>query len=97
MYFEVFLKIFVGIFAVFGFFCLVKLVGVTWFGYDNVRVTIDIDSPDTVENINSYLNEAENLCLVCGGGEVAVLVRHEYSDEKLLKKLERRNIKYYII
>ena len=97
MYFEVFLKIFVGIFAVFGFFCLVKLVGVTWFGYDNVRVTIDIDSPDTVENINSYLNEAENLCLVCGGGEVVVLVRNEYSDEKLLKKLERRNIKYYII
>lgn len=97
MYFEVFLKIFVGIFAVFGFYCLVKLVGVTWFGYDNIRVTVDVDSPDAVENINAYIKEAEDFCLACGGGEIAVLVRREYSDEKLLRKLERRNIKYYVV
>ena len=97
MYFEVFLKIFVAIFAVFGFYCLVRLVGVTWFGYDNIRVTIEVDSPDTAENINTYLKEAENFCLACGGGKVAVLIRQNYNDEKLLRKLERRNIKYYII
>ena len=97
MYFEVFLKIFVGIFSIFGFCCLVKLVGVTWFGYENVRVTIDVDSLDTAENINLYLKEAEDFCLVCGGREIAVLVRKEFNSEKLLRKLERRNIKYYII
>lgn len=97
MCFEVFLKIFVGIFAVFGLWCLVKLVGVTWFGYDNIRVTVEVDSRDTVENINEYLKEAEDFCLVCGGGSVAVLIQREFNDEKLVRKLERRNIKYYVI
>lgn len=97
MYFEVFLKIFVGIFAVFGLYCLIKLVGVTWFGYDNIRVTVDVDSRDTAENINEFLKEAEDFCLVCGGGEVAVLIRSQFNDEKLVRKLERRNIKYYVI
>ena len=97
MYFEVFLKIFVGLFAVFGFYCLIKLVSVTWFGYDNIRVTLEIDSDDTVEKLNEYLKEAEDFCLICGGGSIAVLVNREYSNEKLIRKLERRNIKYYII
>ena len=97
MYFEVFLKIFVGLFAVFGFYCLVKLVAVTWFGYDNVRVTVEIDSADAADNINSYLKEAEEFCLVCGGREIAVLVNKEFGNEKLFRKLERRNIKYYVI
>ena len=97
MCFEVFLKIFVALFAVFGFYCFVKLISLTCFGYDNVRVTIDVDSVDTVENINDYLKEAENFCLVCGGGKVAVLIRREFSDEKLIRKLDRRKIKYYII
>ena len=97
MYFEVFLKIFVGVFAVFGFYCLIKLVSVTWFGYDNIRVTVEVDSPNVCENINEYLKEAEDFCLVCGGGKIAVLVNREYSNERLLRTLERKNIKYYII
>lgn len=97
MYFEVFFKIFVGAFAVFGFCCLVKFVGATWFGYDNIRVALEVDSEDTSKNINEYLKEAETMCLACGGGKIAVLVRKEYNSEKLLRKLERRNVKYYII
>ena len=97
MYFEVFLKIFVCLFAIFGFYCLVKLVGVTWFGYDNVRVTIEVDSRETAANINAYIKEAEEFCLACGGRKIAVIVKKEFGDEKLLKKLERRNIRYYVI
>ena len=97
MYFEVFLKIFVGIFAIFGFYCLVKLVMVTLFGYDNIRVAVEVDSKDTAANINTFLKEAEEFCLVCGGREIAVLVKKEFGDEKLLRKLERKNIKYYLI
>ena len=97
MYFEVFLKIFVGLFAVFGFYCLIKLVSVTWFGYENIRVTVEVDSPDACANINEYLKEAEDFCFVCGGRSIAVLINREYSNERLIKKLERKNIKYYII
>lgn len=97
MYFEVFLKIFVGIFAVFGFYCLIKLAMVTLFGYDNIRVTIEVDSRDTAANINDFLKEAEEFCLVCGGREIAVLVKKEFADEKLFRKLERKNVKYYLI
>lgn len=97
MYFEVFLEIIVAIFAVFGLFCLIKLVDVIWFGCDNVRVTVEVDTPDTAEYICDFLKEAENTCLVWGGREIAVLVRSEFADEKLLKKLEQKRVKYYII
>ena len=97
MYFEVFLEIFVAFFAFFGVFCLVKLVGTVWFGYDNVRVTIDVDSPDTVTHIEDYIKEAKNTCFFWGEREIAVLVRRAYYNEALISKLERKHIKYYVI
>ena len=97
MYFKVFLEIIVAIFAFFGFFCLIKIIGVIWFGYDNVRVALEVDTHDTAENIEEFLREAETTCLAWGGREIAILVRSEFADERLMKKLERRHVKYYII
>lgn len=97
MYFEVFLKILVAFFALFGFFSLVKLIWCVWFGYDNVRVTVEIDSRDTVENIDEYLSEARTLCRIRGGSDLAVMIRKEFYDEKLVKKLEKRKLRYYVI
>lgn len=97
MYFEVFLEIFAAIFALFGIYCLIRLVGATWFGYDNVRAAVEVDSTDTAENINSYLKEAERICLLRGGGRIAVLVRREYCSDKLIRRLKKRKIKYYVI
>ena len=97
MYFEVFLEIIVAFLAFFGVFCLVKLVGTVWFGYDNVCVTIEVDSKDTVEHIEDYINEAKNTCLVWGGREIAVLVKNKYRDDELLRKLEGKRIKYYFV
>ena len=97
MYFKVFLEIIVAIFAFFGFFCLIKFIGVIWFGYDNVRVALEVDTRETAENIEEFLKEAETTCLAWGGREIAVLVKSEYADERFLKKLERRHVKYYII
>ena len=97
MCFEVFLKIFVAVFSLFGAFCLIRLVFVTWFGYDNVRVAVEVDSAQTAENIGEYVKEAETLCLLRGGGMIAVIIRREFYDEKLVKWLERRKIKIYVV
>ena len=97
MYFKVFLEIIVAIFAFFGFFCLIKLICVVWLGYDNVRVAIEVDTQDTAKNIEDFLRDAETTCLAWGGREIAILVRSEFADERLIKKLERKHVKYYII
>lgn len=97
MCFEVFLKIFVAVFSLFGAFCLIRLAIVTWFGYDNVRAAIEVDSAQTAENIDEYIKEAESICLLRGGGRIAVIIRRELYDEKLVKRLERRKIKIYVV
>jgi hypothetical protein len=97
MYFEVFLEIFVAFFAFFGLLCLVKLIGVVWFGYDNVRVTIEIDSYDSAKNIEEYIKEAQTSGFFWGGNEIAVLVRSKYYDEELAQRLERKRVKYFVI
>ena len=97
MCFEVFLKIFVAVFSLFGAFCLIRLAIVTWFGYDNVRAAIEVDSAQTAENIDEYIKEAESICLLRGGGRIAVIIRREFYDEKLVKRLERRKIKIYVV
>lgn len=97
MYFEVFFEILVALFALFGFFCLIKLIGVIWFGYDNVRVALEVDSRDSAENIDEYIAEAKELCLVRGGRQIAVIVGREYFDEALSKRLEKGRVKYYVV
>lgn len=97
MCFEVFLKIFVAVFSLFGAFCLIRLAFVTWFGFDNVRVAIEVDSTETAENISEYIREAEALCLLRGGGRIAVIVKREFCNDKLVKRLERRKIKIYVV
>ena len=97
MYFEVFFQILLALFALFGFFSLVKLIGAMWFGYDNIRVALEIDSKDSAENIEEYIAEARELCLMRGGRQIAVIVRREYFDDTLIKKLEKGRIKYYVI
>ena len=97
MYFEVFFEILVALFALFGFFSLVKLIGAVWFGYDNIRVALEVDSKDSVENIEEYIAEAKELCLMRGGRQIAVIIRREYFDELLIKKLEKSRVKYYVV
>ena len=97
MYFEVFLEILLAFFALFGVFSLIKLASAIWFGYDNVRVVVEVDSRDSVCNIDEYISEARELCIMRGGRELAVMIRREFYDEELVKKLERKRIKYYII
>ncbi|MBQ7294118.1 MAG: hypothetical protein IJW79_10315 [Clostridia bacterium] len=97
MYFEVFLEIFVGVFAFFGIFCFVKIVGLIWFGYDNVQVAVEIDSPDSVENVQKYIREADMTCFALGGREIVIIVKREYYTDELVKKLDGANLKYYIV
>ena len=97
MYFKVFLEILVAFFALFGVYSLVKLMSVVWFGYDNVRVVVEVDGRDAVQNIDEYLHEARDLCLMRGGRELAVVIRKELFDEKLAEKLDKKRIKYYVI
>ncbi len=97
MYFEVFFEILVALFAIFGFFSLVKLICAIWFGYDNVRVALEIDSRDSAENVEEYIAEARELCLMRGGRELAVIVQGEFFDEELAKKLQKRRVKYYVV
>ena len=97
MYFEVFLEIIISLLAFFGVYCIVKLIGVSWFGYDNIMVTVEVDSPDTANNIEEYIKEAETSCLAVGGREIAVIVQAEFYDEKLMGKLKDRKIRYYVI
>ena len=97
MYFEVFFQILVALFALFGFFSLIKIVWSVWFGYDNVRVALEVDSRDSAENIEEYIAEAKELCLMRGGRQIAVIVRREYFNEILIKKLEKSRVKYYVV
>ena len=97
MCFEVFLEILVGVFAFFGAFCLVKLLGIIWFGYDNVQISVEIDSPDSVKNIEKYIREADVTCLALGGREIVVLVKREYLNDELIEIFEKKNLKYYVV
>lgn len=97
MYFEVFLKIILAFFAVFGMYSLFKFVFTAVLGYENIRIVIEVDTQEVADNIEAYLREARENCLALFGKQIAVIIRREYLNEKLEKKLERRHIKYYVI
>ncbi len=97
MYFEVFLKIIVAFFAVFGIYSLCNFVFTTFLGYDNIRIVLEVDTQEVADNIERYLSEARENCLALCGKQIAVIIRREYLNEKLIKKLDRRHIKYYVI
>ena len=96
MYFEVFLEIFVASFALFGFFSLLKLLWIVFFGYDNLKVCVEVDTPETAENIDLFLKEAKSTCLAIGGRGIFVVVEKKYCSEELVNKLEENKIRYTV-
>ena len=97
MYFEVFLEILIAVFAFLGIFCFVKIFGIVFFGYDNILVAVEIDSPDSLQNIEKYVREADMTCLAVGGRDIIVIVKQEYFNENLANELEDKNLKYYVV
>lgn len=96
MCFEVVLQILVALFAVFGVYSLIALIGETWFGSDNIAVSVEVDTNEAAINLEDYLREAKRRPLSHSGG-VTVLIRREYATEALMRKLGRRHIRYFVI
>lgn len=96
MCFEVVLPIIVALFAVFGVYSLLALIGETWFGSDNIAVSVEVDTSEVASNLEGYLREARRRPLSHSGG-VTVLIRREYATQALTRKLRRQHIRYYII
>lgn len=97
MYFEAFLEIILAFFAVFGVYSLCKFVLAVILGYDNIRIVLEVDTQEVADNIDAYLKEARENCLALFGKKIAVIVRREFLSERLVRKLERKQIKYYVI
>ena len=96
MCFEVVLPIIVALFAVFGVYSLLALIGETWFGSDNIAVSVEVDTSEVASNLEGYLREARRRPLSHSGG-VTVLIRREHATQALTRMLRRRHIRYYIV
>ena len=96
MCFEVVFPIIVAFFAVFGLYSLICRIGETWFTSDNITVCIEVDTAEVSTEIDRYLKEAGRIP-IAHGGQITVLVRPEYADEALLRKLRRRHIRCFVL
>lgn len=97
MYFEAFLEIILALFAVYGVYSLYRFVFSVILGYDNIRIVLEVDTKEVADNIDAYLKEARENCLALFGKQVAVIIRRDLLSEGLIKKLDRKRIKYYVI
>lgn len=96
MCFEVILPIVLAGFSIFGLYALLVYIGDTWFGSENISVCLEVDTKEVADHLDVYLKEALRKPISRSGG-VVVLVRREYASEFLLRRLARRNLRYYII
>ena len=97
MYFEVFLKVTIAIFAVFGVYSLMILISECVCRSQNIVISVEVDSKETAENVEHYLNEAEKLFFLRSGSEITVVLQKQYATVETLEKIEQRNLRYYIV
>ena len=97
MYFEVFLKVTIAIFAVFGVYSLMMLISEYACRSQNIVISVEVDCREVAENIEQYLSEAEKLFFLRSGSDITVILQNQYATAETLEKIEHRNIRYYVI
>ena len=88
-------EILIAALAVFGLYCLFRLVGDALFRSDNILVAIEVNTEEELSRLNLTIEEARNI-FFCRG-RVAVLLDAKFARrEGLLDALERRDVDCYV-
>ncbi len=95
MCFGVILPIFLALFAVFGLYQVMVLIGETWFGSNNISVCIYVDTAEVLRNFDTYLREAHRKPMARSGG-VVVWIASPFATESFLNRLRRENILFVV-
>ncbi len=94
---ELFLKLTVAVFSVFGLYAFAKALEETLFRSDKICVTVKVDSSDVARQIEFYLKEAKNALFVRKSRTILVIIIEELADNELIDFLKKRNIRYHIV
>ena len=97
MYFEVILKIFVSLFAIFGAYCLICIIAQTAMRSGRAHVAIMLESEEDVFDLDIYLEDASSLCFLKNAARPIVLVeRNLCEDPQTLDILKEKGVSFVI-
>ena len=94
---DVFVKIMIAVFAVFGLYAFAYLVNLLCFENQNIKIMLLVDSSTVCNEIEWYLDEVKSAGFFFGRKRISAIVMEKYATEELLSKLEKRKVPYQIV
>ncbi len=97
MYIELFLKITVAVFAIFGLYAFLHLLWASLLRSDRIKTMLCVDSEEIAGRIDVYLEEAKNACSFFEKSDVIAVIMEKYANDPLLSRMRDMGIRYYVV